>query len=104
PLSRHEMLRKLVQIQFERTTSDLKRGSFRSRGDVLEIMPANEEIVVRVDMPGGVIDEITRIDPVTRKPVARNVKEQWIFPAKHFITPPDERARAEIAIRAEMKE
>ena len=103
PLVRNEIIRNLIAMQFERTTSDLKRGSFRSRGEVLEIMPANEEAVVRLDMPGGVIDAITVIDPVTRK-VREKRDEIWVFPAKHFITPGPERARAIEAIKAELNE
>jgi len=102
-MSRAESLRLLVQMQFERTTADLKRGSFRARGDVLEIMPAHDEVIVRMDMPGGKIDAITIIDPVTRKTKEKR-QDYWIFPAKHFITPPDERERAISAIREELKE
>lgn len=102
-ITRGDLLRQLVQIQFERTPSDLKRGSFRARGDVLEIMPANEERIFRIDMPGQKISRIEIIDPVTRKSQGR-VEEAWIFPAKHFITPPAERERAAKAIRSELKE
>lgn len=103
PFSRTEALHALVQIQFERTTADLKRGSFRARGDVLEIMPAHDETVVRLDMKKGVIDSITLIDPVTRK-VKEKRKDIWVYPAKHFITPPAERERAITLIRDELKE
>ncbi|MFA6603293.1 MAG: excinuclease ABC subunit UvrB [Patescibacteria group bacterium] len=102
-LDRAGLLRHLVQTQFERTTSDLKRGSFRSRGDVVEIMPASEEIIVRVELKRGRVDAILIIDPVTRKQRER-AKEYWIFPAKHFITSGPERERAIQAIRAELKE
>jgi excinuclease ABC subunit B len=103
PASRMEIMRKLVQIQFERTTSDLVRGTFRSRGDVMEIMPPSEEVVYRLDIVRGRIDSITLIDPVTRK-VREKVEEAWVFPAKHFVTPPDVRERAIIAIKKEAKE
>lgn len=102
-LSRPDLLRKLVQIQFERTNADLGRGAFRSRGDVVEIMPVNEELVYRVDVEKGKIAEITVIDPITRK-VRERVNEAWIFPAKHFITPLDERERAIAQIKEEMHE
>ncbi len=102
-LVRNDAIRSLVSMQFERTTSDLLRGTFRSHGDVLEVMPANEEIVVRVDMPGQVIKAITRIDPVTRK-IREKKDDVWIFPAKHFITSGPERLRALEAIKAELKE
>ena len=103
PLSRGELLRHLVQTQFERTTAELKRGAFRSRGDIIEIMPAGEEIIVRVELARQRIAAIIFIDPVTRQ-VRRKSSEAWIFPAKHFITPGPERERAALAIRAELKE
>ncbi len=101
--TRGDVLRHMVQMQFERTTADLTRGSFRARGDVLEIMPAHEERIFRIEMPGQSITRIEIIDPVTRKSQGK-AEEVWVFPAKHFITPPDERERAAKAIRAELKE
>ncbi len=101
--TREDALRRLVQMQFERTTADITRGSFRSRGDVLEVMPANEELVYRVDIDGGIISAITVIDPVSRK-VIRTTKAAWIFPAKHFITPGPERERAALVIKKEMED
>jgi excinuclease ABC subunit B len=100
--TREDVLHRLVQMQFERTTADITRGSFRSRGDVLEVMPANEELVYRIDIDGGIITGITVIDPVSRK-IIRTTKAAWIFPAKHFITPGPERERAATAIKAEMQ-
>ena len=102
-LDRSAVIRQLVQMQYERTTADLKRGSFRSRGDVLEIMPAAEEAVVRLEFPGGVIRHLTLIDPVTRH-AKEKLSEFWVFPAKHFITPGPERERAIAVIRAELQE
>ncbi len=103
PLDRAAILRQLVQMQYERTTSDLKRGSFRSRGDVLEVMPAGEEVIVRMETPGGRIATIDIIDPVTKRRL-QAVKETWLFPAKHFISSGPERERAIAAIQAELKE
>jgi excinuclease ABC subunit B len=103
PLTRSELLRHLISVQFERTNSDLARGSFRSRGDLIEVMPASEEVVVRIELAGGVIGRLSLIDPVTRKTLEQPA-EYWLFPAKHFITPGPERAKAIAAIRAELKE
>ncbi len=102
PFSRSDVMRQLVQMQYERTRMDLGRGQFRMTGDVLEIMSAAEDHVVRVDAPGGVIKELTVIDPVTRKRRSRE-EEAWIFPAKHFITPGPERERAIAAIKEELE-
>ncbi|MDD5251902.1 MAG: excinuclease ABC subunit UvrB [Patescibacteria group bacterium] len=102
PAERQALLRHLVQTQYERTTTDMARGSFRSRGDIIEIMPASEEVIVRLELGGGRLKAITVIDPVTRK-IREKANEYWIFPAKHFITPGPERERAILAIRAELK-
>jgi excinuclease ABC subunit B len=103
PFDRTGMMRQLVQMQYERTRMDLGRGQFRMIGDVMEIMCAAEDFIVRVDAPGGVIKELTIIDPVTRKRRSRE-EEAWIFPAKHFITPGPERERAIKAIKEELEE
>lgn len=102
-LSRGDVLRHLVRIQYERTSSDLKRGMFRSRGGVIEIMPADKEVIYRIDIEGGKIASLLAIDPVTRK-VREKPEEVWVFPARHFITPGPELKRAIAAIREEAKE
>ncbi|MEK9151738.1 MAG: excinuclease ABC subunit UvrB [Patescibacteria group bacterium] len=102
-VTRGDILRHLVTMQFERTTADLKRGSFRNRGDVFEIMPVSEEIVYRVELSGQKIGAILAIDPVSRK-LRERLKEAWVFPAKHFITAGPQRDAAIKAIRAELKE
>ncbi|MFH1047166.1 MAG: excinuclease ABC subunit UvrB [Patescibacteria group bacterium] len=102
-LRRSEMMRQLVNMQYERTRSELGRGKFRMTGDVFEIVGAAEDHIVRVDAPGGFIKEITVIDPVTKQRLSRE-EDFWIFPAKHFITPGPERERAGAAIRLELEE
>ncbi|MBI4458345.1 excinuclease ABC subunit UvrB, partial [Candidatus Uhrbacteria bacterium] len=102
-VTRGDIMRHLVTMQFERTTADLKRGSFRNRGDVFEIMPVSEEIVYRVELADQKIAAILAIDPVSRK-MRERLKEAWVFPAKHFITAGPDRDRAIKAIKLEMKE
>lgn len=102
-VKRQKMLERLIDMQFTRTTSDLTRGTFRARGDVLEVMPVNEEVIYRIEAPGGVIEHIEQTDPVTRK-VKREQEDLWVFPAKHFITLGPERDRALKVIRTELKE
>jgi len=103
PLRRSDIMRQLVNMQYERTRSELERGKFRVTGDVFEIVGAAEDNVVRVDAPGGVIKEITVIDPVTKKRLSRE-DEFWVFPAKHFITPGPEREAAIAKIKSELEE
>ncbi len=103
-VSRADVIGKLVQMQFTRLmNTDLVRGSFRVTGAVLEIMPANEEKVYRIEAPRGVIEAILVVDPVTRH-VVRSPNDAWIFPAKHFVTLGPERERAIVEIRKELAE
>lgn len=102
-VSREGTLNRLIEMQFTRTPSDLLRGTFRSRGEVLEVMPANEEFVYRIEAPRGVVSRIEKIDPLTKK-VLREQEDVWVFPAKHFITMGPERERALKEIRQELKE
>lgn len=102
-VDREGVIRHLVETQFTRTTADLVRGSFRARGEVLELMPAHEEKVYRLEFPNGVLDRVVMMDPVTKK-VLRDQEDLWIFPAKHFVTLGPERERAMRDIRAELKE
>lgn len=102
-VSREGVLQRLVDMQFTRTSADLLRGTFRSRGEVLEVMPANEEVIYRIEAPRGIVSRIEKIDPVTKR-VLREQEDVWIFPAKHFITVGPERERALKDIREELKE
>ncbi len=100
---RREILTRLTEMQFNRTNTDLKRGDFRLRGDILEIMPVNEEIIYRLEIDDGKISEIVLIDPVSRN-IKSYETDAWIFPAKHFITLGPERERAIRAIQKELDE
>lgn len=102
-IDREGVIRHLVDTQFTRTPADLSRGSFRARGEVIEIMPAHEEKVYRLEFPNGVLDRITASDPVSKAPL-REQEDLWIFPAKHFVTLGPERERAIKLIRTELKE
>ena len=100
---RDQVLERLIAMQFTRTNADLTRGSFRARGEVLELMPANEEVVYRIESPRGVVERIMKLDQVSKK-VEKEQPDLWVFPAKHFITLGPERERALKAIREELKE
>jgi excinuclease ABC subunit B len=102
-VTRSDIMKRLVEMQFLRTNADLVRGAFRVVGGLLEVMPANEESIYRIEAPKGVVEAMFVMDPVTRK-MKREVEEAWIFPAKHFITPGPERERALVAIRKELAE
>jgi len=102
-ITRDGILKRFIDMQFTRNATELKRGQFRVRGETVEVMPANEEMIYRIETDIGSIKGIYRIDPVTRKRAER-VEDVWIFPAKHFITDVDDRKRALVEIEAELKQ
>src|SRR6267142_2403260 len=85
-IRRDTVLRHLVDIQYERTNSDLTRGKFRVLGDTLEVQPSYEELAVRVEFFGDDVERITELDPLTGEVLAERDKID-IYPARHFVTP-----------------
>ncbi len=85
-LERDELLGKLVDIQYRRSDADLKRGTFRARGDIVEVYPAYEEIAYRVDFFGDYVDRIVVIDPLTGAKL-EEITLIDVYPANHFVTP-----------------
>jgi len=83
PIDRKELMEKLISMQFERTNSDLKRGNFRLRGNCLEIMPMNEEIIYRLQFE-TTLEMIEKLHPVSRK-LLENTQSLWLFPAMHYV-------------------
>lgn len=102
-LSRNELIRKLVDIHFDRTNADLRPGTFRAIGNTLEIMPTGEVMIYQITFVGSDIEMIQKIDPISRS-IVSNEHTVFFFPAKHFITSEEERKRAVKDIRAELKE
>jgi excinuclease ABC subunit B len=102
-IDRREMLRQLVSVQYSRNDIDLKRGNFRVRGDVVEIGPAYEDRIVRVEFFGDEIEAIRFVDPVTGE-ILNNVGGLNIYPARHFVTPEDTLEDACADIDAELKQ
>ena len=101
---RDEVLRQLVDIQYDRNDMDFKRGTFRVRGDVVEIIPANEsELAVRVEFFGDEIDRITQIDVLTGE-IKGELEHVAIFPASHYVVPMDQIKRAAADIEKELEE
>lgn len=100
---RTDLLHTLIDMQFERTNADITRGHFRVRGDIMEIMPMNEEVLYRITFEDDVPTDITTLDPVTRKRID-SVQDVWIFPAKHYVAPLGQRKKALRDIRVELKD
>lgn len=101
-LDRRAMLEQLVAMQFERTNSDLTRGSFRLKGQVFEIMPVNEDVVYRLEIAETIL-RIERVDRVSRTP-EREIEDIWLFPAKHYVVSDDSRERAFQLIKSELND
>ena len=100
-IPRDDILRSLVKIQYSRNDMGLERGTFRVRGDTVEILPAYEEQGVRVEMWGDEIERISKINPLTGDTIA-NLEKAAIYPAKHFVTSRPTIERAVGLIRAEL--
>ncbi len=103
-IDRDEILTRLVQIQYQRNDIEFKRGTFRVRGDVVEIIPAYEtEDALRIEFFGDEIEAISDIDPL-RGTTVRKRKSVDIYPSSHYVTPEDRLERALIGIEEEMDE
>jgi len=101
---RDAVLRRLVEIQYERNDVDFSRGTFRVRGDVVEVFPAYErEKAIRIEWWGDEIETISEVDPLRGK-VLRKLDEVSIFPGSHYVTPRDELVRAMTGIKDELRE
>ena len=101
---RDEVISKLIEIQYDRNDMDFKRGTFRVRGDVLEVIPANEEdTAIRVEFFGDEIDRITEIDVLTGE-IKGELKHAAIFPASHYVVDRTVIKRATEAIEEELQE
>jgi excinuclease ABC subunit B len=100
---RDAVLRRLVEIQYERNDVDFSRGTFRVRGDVVEIFPAYErEKAIRIEWFGDEIETIAEVDPLRGK-VLRKVDEVSIFPGSHYVTPADRLVKAMAGIKEELR-
>ena len=103
-VERNEILEKLVEMLYERNNLDLKRGAFRVRGDILEIVPINQHShAIRIEFFGDEIDKILEVDILTNK-IINNKKSISIFPASHFVTSEDKLKIAIKNIREELEQ
>ena len=101
---RDELIDRLIEIQYDRSDLDLQRASFRVRGDIVEIVPVeNDKIALKIEFFGDEIESITQIDPLTGKAIAR-LKHVNIFPASHYVVEKEKREAALRQIGADMIE
>ncbi len=102
-MDRDEAMRSLVSLQYTRNEVGFERGTFRARGDTLEIIPAYQEQVVRVEFFGDEVERLAILDPITGHPL-REEDRVTIYPASHFITPTERTCRAIETIEEELEE
>lgn len=102
-IKRDTLLRKLTDMQFSRNDIDLHRSTFRVRGENIEIVPANSEVILRLSFFGNTLEKISEHDQLTNHEI-RRMKATRIFPAKHFVTTPENLQQAADNIRAELVE
>src|SRR6476619_1895659 len=100
-IERDQILRKLVEIQYERNDHEFTRGVFRVRGDIVEVLPSYEDTAVRIELFGDEVDELVSFDPLTGKTIRRHDKIA-IYPKTHFVTSRDRTKAAAESIKAEL--
>src|SRR5215470_4316999 len=101
PTDRDEMLRKLIDLQYSRNDMDFKRGTFRVRGDVVELQPSYEEFAYRIEFFGEQITAIDMINPLTGE-LLKSEDQIFIYPAVHYVMPEDRVQSAVQSIRDEL--
>ena len=100
-ISREDILRKLVEIQYERNDHDFGRGTFRVRGDIVEVIPSYEETGLRIELFGDEVDALTSFDPLTGKSLRKHDKVA-VYPKSHFVAPRDRTKKAVETIKEEL--
>src|SRR6266702_3601822 len=102
-ISRDQVLRKLVEIQYERNDHDFGRGTFRVRGDIVDVYPSYEETGLRIELFGDEVDELASFDTLTGKTLKRHDKIA-VYPKSHFVAPRERTKVAVESIKAELVE
>lgn len=102
-MKRQDLISQLVKMQYERNDQAVEPGKFRVRGDVIDVIPAYDDRIVRCELFGDTIDRIDEIDPITGELIA-SVDELRVFPAKQFVVADEKQERAVEAIKEELKE
>jgi excinuclease ABC subunit B len=102
-IDQRQFLRRLVDMRYERNDANLIRGKFRVRGDTIEIHPAYFESVVRIELFGDEVEQITEVDPITGERI-RSVEDLAILPATHYVTGEERMQKAIVRIEAELQE
>ena len=102
-ISREEVISSLLDMQYERNDTDIQRGRFRVRGDVIDIHLSYESTIIRIELFGDVIESVKELHPVTLK-LREDISSTFIFPAKHFVVPDATIKKAVKSIKTELKD
>ncbi len=102
-ITRDEIVSRLIEINYERKSTDFKPGSVRVKGDIIDIFPAYMEVAIRISMFGDEIESIHEIHPITNNPI-RDLKNYRVFPATHFLLPEENKENALLSIEEELQE
>src|SRR5262249_33727887 len=100
-LDRDQILRKLVEIQYERNDVEFQRGTFRVRGDVIEVFPSYDDTALRIGLFGDDVDELVSFDPLTGRELGRHDRIA-VYPKSHFVTPRSRTREAIESIKLEL--
>lgn len=100
-MDRMGLMKRLIEVHFERTNADLNPGTFRSIGSRVEFMPVSETVSYQIEMSGGAISKITKVDPISSH-IIKEENNIFIFPAKHFITEDEKKKKALVSIKKEL--
>jgi len=100
-ISRGELIKRLIEIYYERNETEFLRGKFRVKGGVVDVFPAYMETALRISIGDGGVESIAEFDPLTGAKI-KSLEREWIYPAKHFVTAGEERGRAIGAIMQEL--
>jgi len=101
-IDREQIMRKLVEIQYERNDHEFARGNFRVRGDIIEVYPSYEELALRIGLFGDEVDELTSFDPITGKALKRHERTA-VYPKSHFVTGRERLKEAVVTIKEELE-
>lgn len=103
PISRTDIMQRLISLHYTRTNADLSPAQFRALGNRIEVMPVSETMQYQIEFSGSTITSILKIDPVSSR-IIEEMENLFVFPAKHFMTNADEKDRAVASIKRELEE
>lgn len=102
-INRNDVISRLIDIQYERNDIELQPGRFRVKGDTIDLIPGSGIDIIRIEFFGSEVERITEMDRVTREPI-RTLPYYFVYPARHYVIPEEEKAEAIVEIKMELEE